>query len=917
MALFFFARIIMGSFYRLFPCVILLLVATTARADDPAPDDRPDPAAVQRYGSAYRYPQAGWIVLHIEGEPYERGFQHGKLMAQEIAAYLRCFASVLGHEAPSEAWSHTRKLVNALFLRKVNSEYLEEMKGIASGATAAGAKIYGRPIDLVDIVTLNSWMEIETLDEALAALPTGLEGKVFKDAQPRVKPQPRPEHCSAFAATGPATADGKIVFGHITMSGLPAANFSNVWLDIKPAKGHRVLMCAFPGAIQSGMDYYINDAGLLIAETTITQTRFNPQGQSEASRIRQAIQYAATIDEAVAILDKEINGLYTNEWLLGDINTNEIALFEQGTAKTKLHRSSKNEWIGGTTGFYWGCNNTKDLELRLETIPSVSGRPANLVFHPSERDLAWQRLYQKYNGKIDVNFAKEAFTSSPLAAIHSLDAKFTTSEMAKKLQSWALFGPPQGRTWEPTANERQNYPEIKPLVSNPWTILNGEPPPAEKALAADITYPDGSSKAVTAKSTKSPRLLLVPAWHGTILPAGDGDIWLATAFADYERIVAKEKTMGGSDKKLTPADREELALELFAYRNRYLTAAAESTDIPALANIKADIDQDRWYRLASGKGVLVLHELHRLLGDPLFEETMDSFGRKFAGQKVTTSQFEAHLKEKAGKKTDGFIAAWVKATQLPNIRLSRIEPVATVGSQTVVQGEILRDGLEPPVAKVDVTVETASGEFTKTIELKGARTEFSFSSDKGKPKHVILNKYGETALAGMRGYSVHSYVREQDHTLVVYGTGTEMNTNREGAEALQKAIRLSGQNFTVPVKADKDVTDDDIKNHHVLLIGRPDNNSLVKRFEKNLPITYGQRSFKVQEHTYAHPESAVIVAAENPLSKEYSLVVVSGLSAYSMRGTAPKLATDHRAAEVVVMPHGEASQYLILASRAP
>ena len=30
----------------------------------------PDSATVERYGPAYRYPQAGWIVLHIEGDPY-------------------------------------------------------------------------------------------------------------------------------------------------------------------------------------------------------------------------------------------------------------------------------------------------------------------------------------------------------------------------------------------------------------------------------------------------------------------------------------------------------------------------------------------------------------------------------------------------------------------------------------------------------------------------------------------------------------------------------------------------------------------------------------------------------------------------------------------------------------------------------
>jgi hypothetical protein len=53
---------------------------------------QPDPASVQRFGPAYRFPQAGWTVLHIEGEPYERGYQHGKLMSSEIAAHLKCFA---------------------------------------------------------------------------------------------------------------------------------------------------------------------------------------------------------------------------------------------------------------------------------------------------------------------------------------------------------------------------------------------------------------------------------------------------------------------------------------------------------------------------------------------------------------------------------------------------------------------------------------------------------------------------------------------------------------------------------------------------------------------------------------------------------------------------------------------------------
>src|SRR5207237_8669454 len=131
------------------------------------------------------------------------------------------------------------------------------------------------------------------------------------DPQRRVTALPQTEHCSAFAATGPAAADGKVVFGHIAMFDLYPANFYNVWLDVQPAKGHRFVMCSYAGGIQSGMDYYLNSAGLLINETTISQTKFDITGMSASSRIRQAIKYADNIDKAVEILRKDCNGLYT------------------------------------------------------------------------------------------------------------------------------------------------------------------------------------------------------------------------------------------------------------------------------------------------------------------------------------------------------------------------------------------------------------------------------------------------------------------------------------------------------------------------------------------------------------------------------------------------------------------------------
>ena len=478
-------RLCFPLFLSLSPLLPLFLAPSAPAAPpDPAaipPLHQPAARDVTRYGPAYRYPQAGWVVLHVEGEPYVRGYQQGRLLAKEIAAQIRMLATECSAKAPADGWKSARQLANALFLRKIDREFLEEMKGIAEGATDAGATYEDRDIDLIDIVAINTWMEIECLDPALDATPTGLERKDFpRDGLPKAPP-PKPvkkDHCSAFIANGPATADGKIVFGHITMAGLVSGPFVNVWIDVQPKTGRRFVMQAFPGAVWSSQDYYINDAGILLCETTIDQTPFDPTGTSLVSRARKAIQYGDSIDAVVKALSEKNNGLYSNEWLIGDLKTNEIALFELGTRESRLWRSSKEQWFEDTKGFYWGCNNAKDLHVRIEAQPADAiQKPERRVWEADERDRAWLKFYKDHAGKIDAQAAKKALTSAPLAANTALDAKYTTAELAQKLASHAMYGPPTGKKWEPTEKERRNHPEIKTLEPHPWTVLTITPAP--------------------------------------------------------------------------------------------------------------------------------------------------------------------------------------------------------------------------------------------------------------------------------------------------------------------------------------------------------------------------------------------------------------------------------------------------------
>lgn len=809
---------------------ILVLLAAIGRAEQASPR-LPVPtagyvvdlASVERYGAGYRYPQAGWIVLHIEGAPYDRGYQHGRLLAHEIADYISTLAADRSSKAPADAWRDFRLIVNALFLRRYEAEFLEEMKGIADGAASAGAKFENRTLDLLDIVAVNAAFEMDFLETGLDALPTGLEGRKFAEpleGHPKAVP---PEHCSAFAATRPATADGKIVFGHITMWNLLHVRHYNVWLDVKPVKGHRVLMQTYPGGIMSGMDYYLNDAGLLVAETTIRQTRFNIEGTALCSRIRKVLQYARGIDDAVEILKQANNGLYSNEWLLADINTNEIALFELGTNKHRLWRSSKNEWIAGTEGFYWGCNNAKDLAVRMESVPSVTGKPANVLYRPSERDKKWISLYQKHKGKIAAGFGFEAFTTPPLAAFPSCDAKFTTTALAKELKTWALFGPPLGQTWVATPEELQDHEDIRPLVTNDWTLLTAVPPPGiprtstllstagpartpgfaktpePKVVAVDLSLKPKSKEG--ADDAHRP-MTLPPAWHGTLLPATDADLWLAAGFSHFEKIVALEKLLQAKakDGKLSEDDLDQLAVRQFAHRSHYLAAVRRlGRDVP-LAETTSDPARNEWFDIAAGKGTLLLADLRQRVGAAPFEKLMDDFGRAQGGKAVSTEQFLNHVHAAAGSAADGLFAPWLKGP---------LEDAARAGGC----------------------------------------------------------------------WAVDSFEVEPEQTMIIYGTASERAAQQEAAILLQRKIARRGGNFSLPVKADTDVTDEELKSHHLLLVGRPDSNSVSARVAGAWPVSFGPRSFRVREKTYAHADSAVVVAAGNPRNPRYSVVAFAGLSA--------------------------------------
>lgn len=738
-------------------------------------------AAVQTFGPAYRYPNGGWIYLHVEGAPYQRGYQHGYLLSKEVAQYLNRCALMLDPKSKERGWEIGRNSANALFLRGFDREILEEMKGIADGAAARGAKWGERPIDLVDVAAMNTLTELQLLAAALPMTPTGLEGLDLKrpDYFDSKRDVPVTARCSAFAATGAATRDHKMIVAHITMCPLALAEQTNIMLDIKPAGGHRVLMQSYPGGIQSGTDYYQNDAGMVLTETTIRQSPFNAQGTPVAYRARKAIQYGASVEEVADYLGKQNNGMYTNEWLIGDAKNDEIAMFELGTYKTKLYRSSKDEWFAGTKGFYWGCNNAKDLNVRLEYAPDPKGEPAHLPFVPASRDVKWQQLYEQYKGGIDEQFAFLAFRSAPLVTSSAFDAKLATKEMAARLMCWAVFGKPNQREWVPTAEERERHPVVTGIYSSGYRLFQAEASGAVQSIVAErekerlAAAPKKDEEKKPEKSPYKDRL-----WKGWLLPASDADVWLTAGSAAYHEALKSDDW----EKRIA------------SHRAAYLAAAVRG-DRP-LNQLRETTTAREWFQIAANKGVLVLDALRRELGDDRFFKVMDDFFAATTTRKVESQQFEAA----AGAPKKAFFAKWLGATGIP--------------------GESA-----PPLVY---------------------------------PASLIESRLADA--------------------MIVYGTVQDAGANRYAAETVQKKF-LDRYESEIPVRRDFELSDQDLRSHDVIFVGRPESNSALAQVAEKIGLRAEGGTFRMDGEEHASENEALLLSAANPLDRTHMVLVYAGNSA--------------------------------------
>jgi hypothetical protein len=841
-------------------------------------------------GRGFRYEMGGWTFLHIEGAPYARGRQHGELMADEIVRYMTKLGVMKNAADPARGWADQRQMADALFFRKYDVEYLEEMKGIADGAARAGAAFKGRPVDLLDIVTLNSAVDMSSLQEGLTHAPHPLSGRTFMTGEDEMERGGKGDHCNSFVATKGATKSGRFLFTQMFMWNGYTGTEWNVMLDLVPEKGHRFVMQTFAGGIHSGTDWYLNAAGLVMGETTVGQTPFNADGTPQSNRIRKAAQYASGIDEASAILFKQNNGLYTNDWTMADTKTDEGACFLLGTEKAKLWRTGTTGKPADTPGhladFIWANNNNRDLDVRSEYGANPDNAPADLAFNTWNRDIAWQEAFRAHGrAGFDIDVATRVMATSPINRPHACDAKLTTAEMAEKL----VFIAHQGKT---TQREKwvggrwiADLPGATPHLTYGYTAFS----PiwvTERLQAAKAAWREEKlAKAVPAPDLAGVKeIYSFPSkglWTGTVKPASDAENWFVSGSAAYWQQL---KHLPAAPAKAFEA--QSAALADLTTRHLWLDAREG-----AKAPLASTTDYDRYaaYQIPRIRGIFALHQLRLHLGNPAFVRAMASVQGRLGGKAATTADLLKALSVGAGQDVAPILKPWLERADLPAPRI-KVDVTKAEQDYEVKLG-VEQQGFTYPFVAF-VSLETEQGARLERVEVTAARASFTFRSE-AMLTRVVFNAGNDIPMARDNFWVPGNVLDDWSATRLVYGTGREVEAQRSLALQYRETLADNMTEVLLPTQADADVSDADLAASDLVIFGGPAENSLTARLqaEGKLPFEAGDRWFKWQGRTYGRPDDGLLAAFPNPWNPKRMLVFVvsnSRLQQWAMTRVVPR-----------------------------
>lgn len=255
----------------------------------------------------------GKKLLHVAGNPYEMGYQHGYLCAESVSHMASydfwggMIVYILGMDMTKEELYDlvrgdvmVERIVDRLFAliqRSIDDgdipqEFIDEMQGIVDGANDAG----------YDDVTFKHVMMNNMAFDVILSMGYKILTPFLRltDLEDRVGVH-TPHSCNAFVAAGNATVDGRTLMGRDFM--FPNGEYykHGLLIEYVPDNGNRLVSVMTPSFV--GTAAGMNDHGIGVG-IDMVPARDNVVGELGMGGLmlnRYVLQYANELNEGISI----------------------------------------------------------------------------------------------------------------------------------------------------------------------------------------------------------------------------------------------------------------------------------------------------------------------------------------------------------------------------------------------------------------------------------------------------------------------------------------------------------------------------------------------------------------------------------------------------------------------------------------
>ncbi len=274
---------------------------------------------------------------------------------------------------------------------------------------------------------------------------------------------------------------------------------------------------------------------------------------------------------------------------------------------------------------------------------------------------------------------------------------------------------------------------------------------------------------------------LAHSWWGNLVGSASGAI-ISEGLAQFTAVLSYEHFKGEEAmRKFLEYGQPDYTQSASQYFQRYTGPEPVVTDLP-IGEVRI-AQASVLHELADVKGHFVYEMLSRKIGQQAMLAGLRSVIKEFRGRQVSLDDLKTAFEKESGQNLDTFFAQWFHRTGAPKFDLSyKLTPR---GEATQVQGSVVQDST-PYTVDAELGIRTQDSSETRTIEVSGPKTNFSFEVA-GLVDTVIFDP----------DYKIFRYTPQFEH-LYLLSHGTKLRVDKkfdDAATELTEFVRYFPRNL--------------------------------------------------------------------------------------------------------------------------